>query len=74
MAWNGLGKRLKNARLARGLRGAEVAAALDCDVRTLYRWERDEFEPSIASLTRLAGLYGLSVDSLIYGDDSGTAA
>lgn len=74
MAWNGLGKRLKDTRVARGLQGSAVAEELGCDVRTLYRWERDAFEPSIGSLTRLAELYGVTVNYLIYGDDNGNAA
>ncbi len=74
MTWQGLGQRLKTARVARGLRGVDVAAELQCDVRTLYRWERDAFEPSIGSLTQLAELYGVTVHHLIHGDDSGTAA
>lgn len=74
MAWNGLGKRLKRARISRGLQGPVVAEILGCDVRTLYRWERDAFEPSIASLTRLAELYGVTVSHLIHGDDNGDHA
>jgi transcriptional regulator with XRE-family HTH domain len=74
MAWTGLGERLKRAREQRGLPGPTVADQLGCDVRTLYRWERDEFEPSIGSLARLAELYGVTVNHLIHGDNNGNAA
>jgi len=73
MAWNGLGERLKSARRSRGLQGSVVAEALGCDVRTLYRWERDEFEPSIGMLTRLAELYGVTLHHLIYGKNGDAA-
>ena len=73
MAWSGLGGRLKRARERRGLPGSTVADELGCDVRTLYRWERDEFEPSIGSLARLAELYGVTVSHLIHGDNGNAA-
>lgn len=49
---------------------AEVAELLECDVRTLYRWERDEYEPSIRMLARLSELYGVTPTYLVHGKES----
>jgi transcriptional regulator with XRE-family HTH domain len=67
MTWVGLGQRLREARKQRGMFGEQVARKLGCHVRTLYRWERGEFEPSIAMLARLADLYGVSPTYLVNG-------
>lgn len=69
MVCTSLGERLKTAREQRGLLGSQVAEFLGCDVRTLYRWERDEFEPSISTLSRLSKLYGVTPNFLINGSD-----
>lgn len=69
MECTSLGERLKSAREQRGLLGTEVADILGCDVRTLYRWERDEFEPSIGTLARLSKLYGVTPNYLVNGSD-----
>jgi transcriptional regulator with XRE-family HTH domain len=69
MAWTGLGERLRRSREQRGLLAAQVADALGCDVRTLYRWERDEFEPSIGMLARLSELYGVTANHLVHGEE-----
>ena len=73
MALPGLGSRLRSCREQRGLSATQVVGDLGCDVRTLYRWERDEFEPSIGMLARLAELYGVTVHFLIYGKNGDAA-
>ncbi len=74
MALPGLGTRLRQCRERARLSAVRVADQLGCDVRTLYRWERDEFEPSMTMLARLSELYGVTPNHLVTGDDSGTAA
>ena len=69
-----LGARLRRSRETAGFSATQVAERLGCDVRTLYRWERNEFEPSISMLARLSALYGVTPTHLVSGDDSGTAA
>lgn len=66
MAHAGLGGRLRSAREAAGLSVAQVAAELRCDAKTLYRYEREEFEPSIGTLCILAALYRVTVNDLVY--------
>lgn len=69
MSLTGLGGRLRAAREQKGLLPSKVAESLECDVRTIYRWERGEFEPSIAALARLAELYGVTPNYLVMGTD-----
>jgi transcriptional regulator with XRE-family HTH domain len=70
MSSEGFGRRLREARERCGLLGEQVAAALGCNVRTLYRWERGEFEPPLEKLVRLSELYRVTTDHLIHGDNA----
>lgn len=70
MILSGLGGRLRRCREQAGLSAVRVAELLGCDVRTLYRWERNEFEPSIGMLARLAALYGVTPTRLVSDDDN----
>src|SRR5262245_6587249 len=56
------GARLKTLRLERGLSVAEVAAAVDCDVSSIYSIEKGRHAPSFQRLLQLAEL--LRVDEL----------
>ncbi len=53
-----------------GLVKAEVAAKLDISERTLARWERGDFEPSLETLGTLSELYGVPLANLIVGDNA----
>lgn len=68
MALSGLGERLRQAREARGLVRADVAGELDISERTLARWERGDFEPSLETLGTLAELYRVPLADLIVGN------
>ncbi|PSR22399.1 MAG: hypothetical protein C7B47_16705 [Sulfobacillus thermosulfidooxidans] len=50
-----LGERLRQARLARGLRQNQVPGFAQS---TIARWERGQRQPSLAALQRLAAIYG----------------
>ena len=56
------GARLKSLRKERGLTVAEVAAALDCDVSSIYSIEKGRHAPSFQRLTGFAEL--LKLDEL----------
>jgi transcriptional regulator with XRE-family HTH domain len=56
------GARLKALRLERGLTVAEVAAALDCDISSIYSIEKGRHAPSFQRVVQLAEL--LRVDEL----------
>jgi transcriptional regulator with XRE-family HTH domain len=70
MSLSGLGERLRQAREARGLTRGEVAEQLDISERTLARWERGDFEPSLSTLSRLAELYDVPQARLIVGENA----
>lgn len=68
MACDVLGANLRAAREQRGLLITEVAEHLGVTRQTVSRWESNSFEPSIATLRRLADLYETTVERLIHGD------
>lgn len=74
MTVTGFGARLRAARDRLGLTRAAVAAELGCNMSTLKRWENGDYEPSIATLARLADLYGVTVNHLVHGTKNGNAA
>lgn len=59
------GQRLKVARTKKRLTQFEVAEILGIDDTTISKYENDKSEPDNATLTKLAGLYGESIDSLL---------
>ena len=68
-----LGRRLKEARTASGLRQEQVAEAIGSHTVTVSKYERGIQDPNTELLREMATLYGVSVDSLlgrdaIYGD------
>jgi transcriptional regulator with XRE-family HTH domain len=74
MALPGFSDRLRAARDRLGLTREQVATRLRCNVSTLKRWENGDYEPSIATLARLADLYGVTANYLIHGTKNGNAA
>ncbi len=68
MAVSGFSARLRAARKQLGLSRRGIAAELGCDVRTLARWERGDFEPNVATIAKLAAIYGVSAHYLITGE------
>ena len=64
-----LGKRLKRLRTSRGLTQKELADSLHVTFQTVSKWENDENEPDIATLKRIAKLYGISLDYLLGDED-----
>lgn len=59
------GGRLKAARNKKRLTQVEVAEILGIDDTTISKYENDKSEPDNATLTKLAGLYGMSIDKLM---------
>jgi len=43
----------------------KLAAVLGCEPQSIYRWERGEREPSLATLRRLAQALGASAGDLV---------
>ena len=63
-----LAQRIREARLAKGLDQAKLAAKLDIATRTLQRWEQDEQVPDSHYLMRLAKSTGVSPHWLLTGE------
>lgn len=65
-----LGIRLKQARERAGLKQAQVIEQADIPkVQTLSSYERGINNPPIEILKKLSVLYGVTIDSLVYGEE-----
>jgi transcriptional regulator with XRE-family HTH domain len=65
------GGRLKQARTGKRLTQSQVADMLGIDFTTVSKYENDRSQPDYDTLLRLAGLYGVSVDWLLTGQQPG---
>lgn len=59
---------LKQCRLRQGLTQEQAAEQLHTTRQTISSYETGRTQPDLDTLTRLAGLYGVSVERLLYGD------
>lgn len=57
--------KLRELRENKGVTQKEVAIAVGCTSTVYSRYEREEREPDIATLCRLADYFGVSTDTLI---------
>ena len=65
--------RLKELRLKKGVTQNEVAIAVGCAKSTYPKYEREEREPDITTICRLADYFEVTADYLIdhkYNDNS----
>ena len=58
-------KNLRALRLQKGVSQQAVACHLGITQQSVYRYEKDKFEPDIATLMALADYFGTTVDFLI---------
>lgn len=61
----GYGKRISSLRKARGWSQSELAEKLSVEQPTIQRWEKEAREPSLAKLTDLAQLFGVTIGGLL---------
>ncbi len=66
-----LGTRIGKARNEAGLSRQGLAEAVGRSVHAVRKWERDEHEPSLAMLERIAEVTGVSVSYLVGGSSEG---
>lgn len=59
------GRRLKEVRLEKGLKQAEVAEILGIDDTTISKYENNKSQPDNEILKKLSGLYNCSIDYLM---------
>lgn len=62
---NGLGTRLYEARIAKGLSRSEAAAALGVSMPAIARWENGNREPNLEMLGKLVKLYETTYEALL---------
>ncbi len=60
-----LGNNLRQARKVSGYTQEHVAEQLDVSLSTVWQWEDGRVAPMLDRLTKLADLYGVSVDWLL---------
>jgi len=60
-----IGQHLRAARTAQRMTGEEVAKKVGMSAAAYRRYERNEVEPSISRVMKLAALYKCSVDVLV---------
>ena len=61
--------KLKQARLAKNMTQEAVAEKVGVSRQTMSNWENGKNYPDIASVIILSDIYGLTLDSLLRGDD-----
>ncbi|MDO5601661.1 MAG: helix-turn-helix transcriptional regulator [Oscillospiraceae bacterium] len=65
-----IAEQLKNARAKAELTQEEVAEKLGVSRQTVSNWENGRSYPDIVSMITLSGVYGVSLDALLKGDDA----
>ena len=68
-----LANRLVRFRKESGLSQEEVAEKIGVSRQAVSKWERTEASPDTDNLIALAGLYGVSLDSLVFGSQPAPA-
>jgi transcriptional regulator with XRE-family HTH domain len=63
------GKRLTEARKKKGLSQDELAKSLSTEGPVIGRYERDEMKPSIDVATKIADIFGVSLDYVVGNSD-----
>lgn len=62
--------RLKNLRIASGTTQKDVAESIGCSATVYSRYEREEREPDIQTLCKLANYFQVSIDYLVENNPS----
>ena len=63
-----IGNNLKTLRTKKGMTQKELAEALSVSYQAVSRWENDEVEPDISTLSKLSSIFEVSVDEIINGN------
>lgn len=66
-----VGKRLLETRLAANIKQPEAAKTIGRDVGQISRYENGEFAASAETLSKLAKLYGTTIEYLLTGAKNG---
>ena len=71
---NTIGKQISALRREKGLKQEDIAQALDVSSQAVSKWENDQSCPDISLLPKLTRLLGVSVDTLLSGEEEKPAA
>ena len=63
-----IGKRICALRKAKGLKQEELAERLEVSAQAVSKWENGQTCPDISLLPRLAGVFGVTTDYLLTGE------
>ncbi len=63
------GRRLKEARLKKGLKQQDVANNLGLDSSTISKYESGERKLSLGTVSKFAKLYGLTAEYFLFGEE-----
>lgn len=64
-----IGERIRRLRTRHALTKRQLAAALSCDEAAVSRWERDVELPDTVALMRIARLFSIRADDLLFGEE-----
>lgn len=67
----GIGKVIKTKRIEAGLTQKDLAKNLNITFQAVSRWEKDEAEPSVETIKKLAKLFKCTIEELFFFDDEG---
>ena len=65
-----LGETIHRLRTERNLSQSDLAEALDVSRQSISKWETDGAVPELDKLVKLSGLFGVSLDELVLGDQA----
>lgn len=67
--YNVIGERLKILRRKNNVSQQELAVSLNVNAMTIVKWEKGQFEPSLANLRQISKFFNINIDYLI-GEDA----
>ena len=67
-----VGMRLVTLRKAFHVTQAQVAAAVNVDLKTMRRYEQDKYSPHLETIAALSNFYGVSSDDIVFGFSQNT--
>lgn len=67
MELNSIGSRLRALRMSKGLSADRLAKKVGVSVMTIYKYERDEMNPSLLVMADICKFFGVSLDYIVWG-------
>ena len=69
-----LGQKIKKLRIDSGLTQKDLSNMVNVTFQTVSKWEKDENEPDVSTLKKLASLFGCSLDYLLSEEEEQPAS